>query len=188
MKYLVVGLGNIGEKYNNTRHNVGFDVLDSLAKEFEVNFSLDRLANKSEFKYKGKHIHLIKPTTFMNLSGQSVRYWLNNLKIDISNLLIVVDDIALPFGTLRLRGKGSHAGHNGLKDIEANLQTNEYSRLKFGIGNDFPKGRQVEYVLGKWSSTESIDLSNYIENSKKIILSFCSIGLDQTMSLYNNKK
>lgn len=188
MKYLVVGLGNIGEKYNNTRHNIGFDVLDSLAKEFGVEFSIDRLALKSEIKYKGKHIHLIKPTTFMNLSGQAVRYWLNNLKIDPSNLLIIVDDIALPFGTLRLRGKGSHAGHNGLKDIEANLQTNQYARLKFGVGNDFPKGKQVEYVLGKWTTPESIDLVNYIENSKKIILSFCSIGLDQTMSMYNNKK
>lgn len=187
MKFLIVGLGNIGEKYSRTRHNIGFDVVDSLAKEFEVPFTVERLAYKAEFKYKGRQIHLIKPTTYMNLSGQAVKYWLNNLKIDIPNLLVVVDDIALPFGTLRMRGKGSHAGHNGLKDIEAQLESNQYARLKFGIGDSFSRGKQIDYVLGKWSMTEEIDLSNFIENSKKIILSYSTIGLDQTMSLYNNK-
>lgn len=188
MKFLIVGLGNIGEKYHHTRHNIGFDVVDALASVHETTFSLERLAYKAEIRHKGKSIHLIKPTTYMNLSGQAVRYWMNQLKIEIPNVLVVVDDLALPFGTLRLRGKGSHAGHNGLKDIEAQLQTNQYARLRFGIGDNFPKGRQIEYVLGKWTADEMINLTDYIENSKNIILSFCTMGLDQTMSLYNNKK
>ena len=186
-KYLIVGLGNIGKEYEHTRHNIGFDVLDALANEWNANFELSKLAVKAQANYKGKNIHLIKPTTYMNLSGKAIKYWMNELKIPINNVFVIVDDLALPFGTLRVRGKGSDAGHNGLKSIQEELLTQEYPRLKFGIGNDFPKGKQVEYVLGKWKPDQAITLQERIQTSTEIIKSFCFAGLANTMNYFNNK-
>lgn len=187
MKFLIVGLGNIGDEYANTRHNIGFDVLDALVNTSGVYFTQDRLAYKTEYKFKGKIFILIKPTTFMNLSGKAVNYWLQAEKISIENLLIITDDLALPIGTLRLKPIGSDGGHNGLKSIQEVLNTDKYPRLRFGVGNNFPKGRQVEYVLGKWSEEELKLLRPRIDTSMEIIKSFGTIGIDRTMNLYNNK-
>ncbi len=187
MKFLIVGLGNIGDEYANTRHNIGFDVLDALANTSGVYFTQDRLAYKAEYKFKGKLFILVKPTTFMNLSGKAVNYWLQAEKISIENLLIITDDLALPIGTLRLKPSGSDGGHNGLKSIQEVLNTDKYSRLRFGVGNDFPKGRQVEHVLGKWSAEELKLLGPRIDTSMEVIKSFGAIGIDRTMNLYNNK-
>ena len=186
MKYLIAGLGNIGPKYELTRHNIGFLTLDQLADELKVDFKTDRLAYYSEGKYKGKSLHLIKPTTFMNLSGKALNYWLQQLKIPIENTLIILDDVALPYGKLRLRPSGSSAGHNGLKDIEAVLGTQNYPRLKFGIGNNYAKGQQADYVLSNFSTEEMKDIKMHIDKTCEIILSFCSIGIERTMSLYNS--
>ncbi len=185
MKYLIVGLGNIGWEYENTRHNIGFMVLDELAKKNEASFEVDRLAFKTEIKHKGRTIHLIKPTTYMNLSGKAVRSWMNELKIPLENVLIVVDELALPLGTLRMRTKGSSAGHNGLKNIEELLATSKYPRLRFGIGDEFSKGKQIDYVLGEFTSDEQIDLSTLIDKSCEMILSFASIGAQRTMNEFN---
>ncbi|MFT5616953.1 MAG: PTH1 family peptidyl-tRNA hydrolase [Arenicella sp.] len=185
MKYLIVGLGNIGREYENTRHNIGFMVLDELVKKKEASFEIDRLAYKTEIKHKGRTIHLIKPTTYMNLSGKAVRSWMNELKIPLENVLIVVDELALPLGTLRMRTKGSSAGHNGLKNIEELLTTSKYTRLRFGIGDEFSKGKQIDYVLGKFTSDEQIDLPTLIDTSCEMILSFASIGAQRTMSQFN---
>jgi PTH1 family peptidyl-tRNA hydrolase len=187
MKYLIVGLGNPGEKYEQTRHNVGFKVLDNLAKEYEVKFETDKLGDVAHLKHKGRHLVLLKPSTFMNLSGKAVNYWMQKEKIPLERVLIIVDDVALPFGKLRLKGKGSDAGHNGLKDIAATLETLNYSRLKFGIGNDYPKGRQVEYVLGEWSDAELKELPKHIHSATDFIKSFVTIGLDRTMNFLNKK-
>ena len=187
MKYLIVGLGNIGPEYELTRHNIGFLTLDRLADKEGVTWKSERLAFKSEIKHKGRSLHLIKPTTYMNLSGRAVKYYLNELKIPIDNLLVITDDLALPFGTLRLRGKGSDGGHNGLKSIDFELQTNQYARLRFGIGNDFPKGMQIEYVLGKWTKEQSELLPERLKMAGDICRSFCTAGLANTMSAYNNK-
>src|SRR5882672_4253407 len=149
-KYLIVGLGNIGSDYAGTRHNIGFDVADALVKKHEGAFRLDRLAEVAEIRWKGQALVCIKPTTFMNLSGKAVKYWMDKEKIPLENVLVVVDEIALPVDTLRLRPGGSDAGHNGLKSITELLQTDQYPRLRFGVGNNFPKGRQVEHVLGRW--------------------------------------
>lgn len=186
-KFLIVGLGNIGKEYEHTRHNIGFDVVDMLANELETKFELGRLAMYAKATYKGKQIHIIKPTTYMNLSGKAIKYWMNDLKIPIENVFVIVDDLALQFGQLRVRGKGSDAGHNGLKSIQEELQTQAYPRLKFGIGNDFPKGKQVEFVLGKWKENQQIELNERIKVSIEIIKSFCTIGLANTMNLFNNK-
>lgn len=186
MKYLIAGLGNIGPQYEVTRHNIGFLVLDRLADQQQASFSTDRLAEKAEFKYKGRQIHLIKPTTYMNLSGKAIAYWLNALKIPKENLLVVVDDIALPFGSLRLRTKGSSAGHNGLKNIELLLGGQDYSRLRFGIGNAFSKGQQVDYVLSNFSPEELQQLPPYMDKACEMILSFCTIGPERTMSQFND--
>lgn len=186
-KYLIVGLGNIGAPYEHTRHNIGFDVVDVLAKELNGSFELSRLAMYSKLSFKGKQLHVIKPTTYMNLSGKAIKYWMNELKIPLENVLVIVDDLALPFGQLRVRGKGSDAGHNGLKSIQEELMTTEYPRLKFGIGNDFPKGKQVEYVLGKWTPAQAIDLPMRINLAVEIVKSFCTIGLANTMNSFNNK-
>jgi peptidyl-tRNA hydrolase, PTH1 family len=186
MKYLIAGLGNIGPQYELTRHNIGFLTLDRLADKQGVSFDSGRLAFTSELKYKGRTLYLIKPTTFMNLSGKAVNYWLKELKIEQSNLLVITDDIALPFGKLRLRGKGSSAGHNGLKSIEETLGNNLYSRLKFGVGDDFPKGRQADYVLSNFKQQEFNELPIFMDKAVEIILSFCTIGLERTMSQYNN--
>jgi PTH1 family peptidyl-tRNA hydrolase len=186
-KFLIVGLGNIGKEYEHTRHNIGFDVADALAKEMEITFDIGRLAIYGKGTFKGKQIHIIKPTTYMNLSGKAIKYWMNELKIPVGNIFVVVDDLALPFAQLRVRGKGSDAGHNGLKSIQEELMTQEYPRLKFGIGNDFPKGKQIDYVLGKWKADQEIELKLRIDVAVEIIKSFCTIGLTNTMNSYNNK-
>jgi PTH1 family peptidyl-tRNA hydrolase len=185
MKYLIAGLGNIGAEYELTRHNIGFLVLDQLADQQKVEFTLQRHADKTEFKYKGKTIHLIKPTTFMNLSGKAISYWLNELKIPKENLLVVVDDLALPFGTLRMKTKGSSAGHNGLKNIELLLGGQDYPRLRFGIGDNFNKGQQVDFVLSNFSKTEMEQLPGWMKAANEMILSFCTIGIERTMNMFN---
>ncbi|TAD96038.1 MAG: aminoacyl-tRNA hydrolase [Bacteroidetes bacterium] len=185
MKYLIVGLGNIGQEYANTRHNIGFMVLDRLAKQAEASFDLDKLAYISQIKHKGQVLQLVKPTTYMNLSGKAVNYWQKMLDIPTENILVVVDDLALPFGTLRMRKQGSHAGHNGLKDIEAVLGNNQYTRIRFGIGSDFPKGRQVDYVLGNFNENESAELPIFIDKTIEMIFSFALIGADKTMTAFN---
>lgn len=185
MKYLIVGLGNIGPEYELTRHNVGFLTLDRLADQKSLQWESNRLAFTCSYKYKGRQLFLIKPTTYMNLSGRAVSYWMKELKIDRSNLLVVVDDLALPFGNLRMRPKGSSAGHNGLKNIEEILGDNSYPRLRFGIGDNFPKGRQVEYVLGRMGNQELGELPEAMDRAIEMIEAFCSIGIAQTMSQYN---
>jgi PTH1 family peptidyl-tRNA hydrolase len=185
MKFLIVGLGNPGEKYSETRHNIGFKVLDAFVKEQEGAFSVQKHAEIAEVKFKGKTIVCIKPTTFMNLSGKAVNYWMQAEKIALENVLVITDDIALPFGKLRLKGKGSDGGHNGLKDIQFTLNTQEFSRLRFGVGNDFQKGRQAEYVLGNWNNNEQEHLQDRIKISLDIIKSFVSIGLPMTMTQFN---
>jgi peptidyl-tRNA hydrolase, PTH1 family len=185
MKYLIVGLGNIGPEYELTRHNIGFLVLDRLAEQQKVHFSLERHAYKAEFKHKGRTLYLLKPTTYMNLSGRAVAYWLQQLSIPKENLLVVVDDLALPFGALRLRGKGSAAGHNGLKNIEELCGGQDYPRLRFGIGNNFGKGQQVDYVLSRFSTQEFSELPLVMDKSCEMILSFCTAGIANTMSQYN---
>ncbi|MBD8490133.1 aminoacyl-tRNA hydrolase [Echinicola sp. CAU 1574] len=186
MKYLIIGLGNIGPEYELTRHNVGFLTLDRLADQEGVSWNSNRLAFTTELKYKGRQIHLIKPTTYMNLSGKAVNYWMKELKVPKENILVVVDDVALPFGKLRLRAKGSSAGHNGLKNIEELTGGQNYPRLKFGIGDDFPKGKQVDYVLGRWSQKEINELPIYMDKAIDMIKSFSTIGINMTMSQYND--
>lgn len=185
MKYLVVGLGNIGEEYANTRHNIGFMVVDSLAKDKEVVFKTDKLGDITEFKYKGRTIYLLKPSTYMNLSGKAVNYWLQQLKINKDNLLVITDEIALPAGKTRLKGKGSNGGHNGLGNIEEVLHTNVYPRLRFGVGNDFFKGKQVDYVLGAFKEEEKDTIEKGIKKAKDTVLSFCTIGIERTMNFFN---
>jgi PTH1 family peptidyl-tRNA hydrolase len=158
-----------------------------LCKELEGTYDLGRLAVYAKTSFKGKQLHIIKPTTYMNLSGKAIKYWMNELKIPVENIFVVVDDLALPFGQLRVRGKGSDAGHNGLKSIQEELITQEYPRLKFGIGNDFPKGKQVDFVLGKWKPEQEIILQERISVAIEIIKSFCTIGLVNTMNSFNNK-
>lgn len=187
MKYLVAGLGNIGGEYANTRHNIGFDVLNGMAAIKGVEFSEERHAFRTVIKHKGRVLVLIKPSTYMNISGKAVRYWLEKEKIPIENLIVVVDDLALPFGALRLREKGGAGGHNGLTDIENTLGSSKYARLRFGIGDDFRKGGQVEHVLSKWGPEESKELNERITMAGEIIGSFTTIGLSRTMSQYNNK-
>jgi PTH1 family peptidyl-tRNA hydrolase len=187
MKYLIVGLGNPGDEYKDTRHNIGFKILDSLKEAFNVSFTTERYASIASVKHKGRILNLIKPTTFMNLSGKAVNYWLQKHKVDIKNLLVVTDDISLDFGALRLREKGSDGGHNGMKNIEAVLGHNQYARLRFGIGNDFLKGRQADYVLDNWSSQENNNLDERIEQCIKIIQAFSTIGIAKTMSDFNGK-
>lgn len=185
MKYLIVGLGNIGAEYDATRHNIGFDVADAFVIKHGGQFALDRLAYVANCKWKGKSFVVIKPTTYMNLSGKAMKYWLDKEKIPAANSLVIVDDIALPIESLRLRAGGSSAGHNGLKNIQEILQTDQYPRLRFGVGNDFPKGRQVDYVLGKWKSTELPIVQEKILKSVELIESFAAVGLAQTMTVYN---
>lgn len=186
-KFLIVGLGNIGPKYHNTRHNIGFKIVDYIAQRADSSFSTEKLGDICRLKIKGKTVVLLKPNTYMNLSGKSVRYWLKHEKIDSNNLLIITDDINLPFGTIRLKGKGSPGGHNGLKDIEAQLQTSKYPRFRFGVGAEFSKGRQVDYVLGNWSIDEEAALSERLEQADKIVTSFVNGGLANTMNSFNGK-
>ena len=187
MKYLIVGLGNIGSEYINTRHNIGFKILDALANASNISFQDRRLAFRSEYKFKGRTFVLIKPTTYMNLSGKAVNYWLQKEKLSVEKLLVLVDDVALPFGSLRLRPKGADAGHNGLKDINLALGHQKYSRLRFGIGNDYPRGAQAHYVLSPWEDEEKKQLPERIELGIEMIQSFGTIGVAQTMSQYNNR-
>lgn len=187
MKYLIVGLGNIGPEYENTRHNIGFRVLDALAKASNLIFSDGRYGATCEMKIKGRTLVLLKPSTYMNLSGNAVRFWLQKENISIENLLVVVDDLALPFGTLRLKPRGSDAGHNGLKHIQQILGTDNYARLRFGIGNDFPRGGQVNFVLGSFPPEEEKILPEKFERAGEIIKSFCLAGIQLTMTQFNNK-
>ena len=187
MKYLIIGLGNPGSEYENTRHNIGFNVLDELAKELKVDFSLDRTAFVAHAKYKGKTLVLIKPITFMNLSGKAVNYWMQAEKIAKENILVITDDLALPFGKLRMKGKGSDGGHNGLKDIQATLNSQEYARLRFGVGSEFQQGQQVDYVLGEWTAEENQILDERIQVATEFIKGFTTIGLGLTMTNWNNK-
>jgi len=188
MKFLVAGLGNIGSEYTGTRHNIGFDAIDHHAGKQGAVFATGRLAAIARYNYKGKQIHLIKPATYMNLSGKALKYWINYLGISIDQVLVIVDDLALPVGTLRLRPSGSDAGHNGLKSIQEELGTSTYSRLRIGIGNEFPKGRQVDYVLGKWTPEEARIILSKMDTISDIINSFCTAGLTNTMNSYNNKE
>ena len=187
MKYLITGLGNIGEEYRNTRHNIGFTVLDALAKASNLVFTDGRYGATATLSLKGRQLILLKPSTYMNLSGNAVRYWMQKENIPLENVLIVVDDLALPFGTLRLKGKGSDAGHNGLKHIAATLGTQDYARLRFGIGNDFPRGGQVDYVLGEFPEEQEKLLPERLERAGEIVKSFCLAGVNTTMAQYNNK-
>ena len=187
MKYLIVGLGNIGAEYAETRHNIGFNVLDALAEASNTVFTTQRYGDVAEAKYKGRTLVLLKPSTYMNLSGKAVRYWMDAGKIPPENLLVVSDDIALPFGTLRLRPKGSAGGHNGLKNISELLGTEEYARMRFGVGGDFPKGHQVEYVLGEWTDEERKALPERLKVFVDAIRSFATVGTQLTMTNFNKK-
>lgn len=188
MKYLIAGLGNIGEEYKNTRHNIGFMILDALAEASNIVFEHNkRYGSIAKFNFKGQTFILLEPSTYMNLSGNAVRYWLQQEKIPIENLLVVVDDLALPFGTIRIRGNGSDAGHNGLKNINETLGTQNYARIRFGIGNNYPKGQQIDYVLGHWNDEEKQTLSERIPKVIDAIKSFGTAGLAQTMNQYSNK-
>jgi len=187
VKYLIVGLGNIGDEYVNTRHNVGFQILDAFAKASNISFQDNRLAFRAEYKLKGRTFILIKPTTYMNLSGRSVNYWLQKEKIPVEKLLVLVDDIAIPFGTMRLRPKGGDAGHNGLANINLTLGHQNYTRLRFGLGDNFPKGFQVQYVLGEWTDEEKKLLPQKFEIAAEIIKSFGLVGLENTMNQFNKK-
>ena len=187
MKYLIVGLGNIGAEYQNTRHNIGFTILDAFAKASNVFFTENRYGSTCEVKIKGRTLILLKPSTFMNLSGNALRYWMNKENTAIENVLVVVDDIALPFGTLRLKPRGSAAGHNGLKNIEEILGHSDYARLRFGLGDDFKRGQQIEYVLGKWTEQQSKALPDRVDLAVEMIKSFCLAGLELTMSQFNGK-
>jgi PTH1 family peptidyl-tRNA hydrolase len=194
LKFLVAGLGNIGDEYSFTRHNIGFEVADalatSLAKEEDAGkklFTNDKLAFVNHSKYKGKQVVIIKPTTYMNLSGKAVNYWMQAEKIPLENLIVVTDDLALPFGTLRMKKKGSDGGHNGLNDIATTLNSTEYCRLRFGIGSNFAKGHQVNYVLSRWNEEEQKTLQELINKSVEFVKSFMAIGVDRTMSSFNNK-
>ncbi|MCL1608884.1 MULTISPECIES: aminoacyl-tRNA hydrolase [Bacteroidaceae] len=187
MKYLIVGLGNIGDEYRDTRHNIGFNVLDAFAKASNIVFKDGRYGATADLSLKGRQLVLLKPSTYMNLSGNAVRYWMQQEKVPLENVLIVVDDLALPFGTLRLKPKGSDAGHNGLKHIAATLGTENYARLRFGIGNNFPKGAQIDYVLGHFSEEEKQQMGERIDTACEIIKSFCLAGIAITMNQFNKK-
>lgn len=185
MKYLIAGLGNIGDEYAGTRHNIGFSVADALAGD--AKFTQDRHAFVTEIKFKGRILVIVKPTTFMNLSGKAVQYWLQAEKIPLENMIVITDDIALPFGTIRIKAKGSDGGHNGLKHIQEILGTPEYARLRFGVGNEFSKGRQSDYVLGKWGEEEQKTLPERISKCCEAVKAFTTIGIGLTMTNYNGK-
>ncbi len=187
MKYLIVGLGNIGSEYVDTRHNIGFNVLDQLAKQEDLKFENLRYGAVTNYKFKGKNLILLKPSTYMNLSGKAIRYWMQQEKILPENLLVIVDDLALPFGSIRMRQKGSDAGHNGLKNIQEIFGHNNYSRIRFGIGDNYSRGKQIDYVLGKWSDGEYAELPLLIDHAISMVKGFVTIGAARTMSQYNKK-
>ncbi|QNK62317.1 aminoacyl-tRNA hydrolase [Pedobacter sp. PAMC26386] len=185
MKYLIVGLGNIGSEYAGTRHNIGFEIADELVKQLGGSFSNIRLAYYAEVSWKSRKLHVIKPTTYMNLSGRAVNYWMQELNIPLENVLVIVDDIALPLGKLRLKLKGSSAGHNGLKSIEASCSSQDYPRLRFGVSDNFAKGRQADYVLNGFDKDELPELPALIEKSVALIQSFVTVGPAHTMTAFN---
>lgn len=186
-KFLIVGLGNIGEKYANTRHNIGFKILDHLVKSEDIAFETLKLGDIATLKIKGRTLILLKPSTYMNLSGKSLKYWLEKEKIPLENLLVITDDLNLPFGSLRLKTKGSDGGHNGLKDIQDKLQTTKYNRFRFGISDTFGKGRQIDYVLGEWSEDENSKLEERLRKASELIKSFALAGVNNTMNTFNGK-
>ncbi len=187
MKYLIVGLGNIGSEYRNTRHNIGFKVLDAFAEASNTTFTTQRYGDVAQMRLKNKILFLLKPSTYMNLSGDAVRYWVNKENIPIENVLILVDDVALPFGAIRIKGKGSDGGHNGLKSIAAMLGTQDYPRLRFGIGNDYPKGGQIDYVLGNFTDEQVQLMPDRFKVAIEAIKAFCLSGLTFTMNHFSNK-
>ena len=187
MRYLIIGLGNPGSKYENTRHNIGFKILDALISTSNTSFKTDRYADIAELKFKGRKLVVVKPNTFMNLSGKAVNYWMQKSKIDIRNILVITDDISLPFGVLRMRKKGSSGGHNGLKDIGGVIGSNNYSRLRFGVGNDFPIGKQVDFVLSNFDDEDNKSIEERIDLAIMMIQGFVTIGVDKTMSEFNGK-
>jgi PTH1 family peptidyl-tRNA hydrolase len=187
MKFLIVGLGNIGDEYAHTRHNIGFDVVNAFVQKHGGSFRTDRLAYVAELKWKGKKIVCICPTTYMNLSGRSVKYWIDKEKVPLSNILVIMDELALPLSKLRLRPSGSAGGHNGLKSLEESLNSVEYPRLRFGIGNDYPKGMQADFVLGKWTKAEEPLVKVKIDASVEVIETFAAQGIATAMNQVNNK-
>ena len=187
VKYLIAGLGNIGSQYAHTRHNIGFDILDNLAEKAGIEFDDKRYGAVAEYKFKGRTFVLLKPSTYVNLSGRAVHYWMKKEKIPPERLLVIVDDLALSFGRLRLKAKGSDAGHNGLKNIHEILGHNQFARLRFGIGDNYPRGKQIEHVLGRWDNDEASELPERMDKAAEIIKSFGTIGTARTMSQYNNK-
>jgi len=188
MKFLIAGLGNMDSEYFGTRHNIGFEVLDHLAARLNAPFKVSSLAHVAEATYKGKKLILIKPSTYMNLSGKALKFWLDKEKIELQNCFVILDDLNLDFGSIRIRSEGADGGHNGLKDIQEKLASNKYPRLRIGIGNQFSKGKQVDYVLGKWTENELKNLAEIIKLSADATLSFCFAGLSNTMNSYNSKK
>lgn len=186
-KFLIVGLGNIGETYINTRHNIGFKVLDALAKNQEVSFETEKLGDIARFSHKGRVFILVKPSTYMNLSGKSVKYWMSQEKISMENLCIITDDVHIDFGMIRIKTKGSAGGHNGLKDIQEKLNTQQYNRFRFGVGGNYPRGRQADFVLGSWTKEEESQLIERIPVATKAILSFGTDGINNTMNRFNGK-
>jgi PTH1 family peptidyl-tRNA hydrolase len=186
-KFLIVGLGNIGSEYENTRHNIGFKILDFFAKKEEFTFKTDKLGAVASYRFKGRTFIFLKPSTYMNLSGKAVRYWMTKEKIPVENILIITDDLNLEFGTIRVKGKGSDGGHNGLKSVQALLNTTKYPRFRFGISADFGKGRQINYVLGEWTTEESDKLPERLEKSVEVIKSFGTAGISNTMNAFNGK-
>lgn len=187
MKYLIVGLGNIGSEYRDTRHNIGFRILDALAEASNISFSTERYGDIAHMRLKNKQLVLLKPSTYMNLSGNAVRYWKDKENIDTNNILVCVDDIALPFGAIRLKPRGSDAGHNGLKNIAAMLGTDAYPRLRFGIGDNYPRGCQIDYVLGKFTDEEEAAIGPRLETAVEAIKEFVLAGIQNSMCKYNNK-
>lgn len=186
-KYLIVGLGNIGPEYANTRHNIGFKILDHLVKKESLSFTTQKLGDVSVYKFKGRQFILLKPNTFMNLSGKAILYWLNKENVPLENLMVITDDLNLPFGTIRLKTKGSDGGHNGLKDTQDKLQTTHYTRFRFGISDAFSKGRQIDYVLGEWTPEEDAKLEERLDKSIELIKSFGTAGVQNTMGAFNGK-
>ncbi len=186
-KFLIVGLGNIGDKYINTRHNIGFKILDEAADEQKVSFETEKLGDIATFRFKGRTFILLKPSTFMNLSGKAVKYWLEKEKVPLENLLVITDDVNIDFGTIRLKTKGSAGGHNGLKDIEEKLGHQKYNRFRFGVGGNYSRGRQVDFVLGEWNKEETSLLIERLPTSAKVITSFGTAGLANTMNTFNGK-
>ena len=185
--FLIVGLGNVGEKYVNTRHNIGFKILDEVAQENKTTFETEKLGDVATFRVKGRTFILLKPSTFMNLSGKALKYWMDKENISLENILVVTDDVNIDFGVIRLKAKGSAGGHNGLKDIQDKLQTQQYARFRFGIGGAYKKGRQVDFVLGEWTKEEESQLIERLPFAAKIITSFGIAGLSNTMNSYNGK-